>query len=452
MKPRSKREVEVTALSSKLPPLEMEIEWAKTHMFTHEAYKCKDELWCSDCGHTWINSDISELSVSLGIGVKSECPFCHQKLTVKVSKKQKNDEVGYMTIVTVSGDYQVLRRIYCNRFTRKKNAFLNYYFAEVVQEWISIDGKRTIMAKPMNLGGTGWLYWQPLSIKNENNGRYYYGDKYSMYGEIYPTAKLLPILKKRGLKSSFYNVSPSKLIRALLTGGNDIELCLKTKQYSMLQYLYKRGSCNIQYKPSFNICNRNKYKIKDASMWVDYIDFLHYFNLDVHNAKYVCPKDLKKEHDKLMNRKEKIEAKRRAERQREEALRDQISRKEAILQFYEKKMIFFGLVLTDGNIVIKPLESITQFYQESKAMHHCVYSSQYYKRSDSLILSAKIEDKRIETIELNLKTLEVVQSRGTNNSITEFHNQIIKLVDSNKDLIRKCKYRELNVERSTEVV
>ena len=45
--------------------------------------------------------------------------------------------------------------------------------------------------------------------------------------------------------------------------------------------------------------------------------------------------------------------------------------------------------ITDGNIVICPLESITQFYQEGKAMHHCVYKLGYYNRPDSLILSAK---------------------------------------------------------------
>ena len=47
---------------------------------------------------------------------------------------------------------------------------------------------------------------------------------------------------------------------------------------------------------------------------------------------------------------------------------------------------------------------------EGKAMHHCVGG--YHRRKDSLILSATIDGKRIETIEVSLTTLKVVQSRG----------------------------------------
>lgn len=94
--------------------------------------------------------------------------------------------------------------------------------------------------------------------------------------------------------------------------------------------------------------------------------------------------------------------------------------------------------ITDGNIVICPLESITQFYQEGKAMHHCVYSNGYYKRSDCLILSAKdTGGKRIETIEVNLKTLNIVQSRSVCNGVSEYHDQIVKLVKKNMNLIRQ---------------
>ena len=45
-------------------------------------------------------------------------------------------------------------------------------------------------------------------------------------------------------------------------------------------------------------------------------------------------------------------------------------------------------------------------------MHHCVFTNEYYLKADSLILSATIDGKRIETIEVSLKRMEVVQSRG----------------------------------------
>lgn len=51
MKSRTKLEKLVTELSGKLPAITKEQEdWAKEHLFDHFAYKCKDELWCSECG------------------------------------------------------------------------------------------------------------------------------------------------------------------------------------------------------------------------------------------------------------------------------------------------------------------------------------------------------------------------------------------------------------------
>lgn len=83
------------------------------------------------------------------------------------------------------------------------------------------------------------------------------------------------------------------------------------------------------------------------------------------------------------------------------------------------------------------LESVLDFLEEGTAMHHCVYSNEYYLKPNSLILSATINGKRVETIEVSLKTLKVLQSRGVCNKNTEYHDRIIELVNKNKRLIRK---------------
>ena len=89
MKPRTKLEKLVTELSGKLPAITKEQEdWAKKHLFDHFAYKCKDELWCSECGKMWVNTSKDKL------GDKIECPYCHHQLDVKVSRKQKIHEEG----------------------------------------------------------------------------------------------------------------------------------------------------------------------------------------------------------------------------------------------------------------------------------------------------------------------------------------------------------------------
>ena len=66
-----------------------------------------------------------------------------------------------------------------------------------------------------------------------------------------------------------------------------------------------------------------------------------------------------------------------------------------------------------------------------------MFDNAYYLKENSLILSATIEGRRIETIEVNLNTLKVVQSRGVCNQNTEYHDQIVNLVNANKRLIRQ---------------
>ena len=62
MKPRTRLEKLVAGLSEKLPAItKAQEEWAKEHVFDHVAYKCKNELWCSECGEIWVNTGNSKL-------------------------------------------------------------------------------------------------------------------------------------------------------------------------------------------------------------------------------------------------------------------------------------------------------------------------------------------------------------------------------------------------------
>ena len=80
-------------------------------------------------------------------------------------------------------------------------------------------------------------------------------------------------------------------------------------------------------------------------------------------------------------------------------------------------------MFTDGQIAVRVLESVKEIIMEGKAMHHCVGTNGYYKKADSLILSATIDGKRIETVEVSLSQLKVIQSRGVCNKQTEYHDK-----------------------------
>ncbi|MDE5887182.1 MAG: PcfJ domain-containing protein [Muribaculaceae bacterium] len=60
----------------------------------------------------------------------------------------------------------------------------------------------------------------------------------------------------------------------------------------------------------------------------------------------------------------------------------------------------------------------------------------YYTKKDSLILSARIEGKRIEIVGVSLDTLSVIQCFGAYNKNNEYPNRIVDLVNSNAHLIK----------------
>lgn len=428
MKPRNKRERLVAELSSKLPAItEAQIQWGKKHCFPHNAFRCKDEMWCSECGRMWIDTTGQKKGYI-------RCPYCGERLEIKSSRKKKLCQYEYMTIVTAIDKFQVLRHVEIGKHKGMKMGEIFYHVEEVCQQWITEDRKETVMARPMNMGKNAWIYTQPISIKNTVD---YYGyNCYAINGYVYPKVKLLPILRRNGLRTSFHGITPARLIHAILGESKYAEMLLKTKQYGMLSFYMHRGCL---YHPwVVNICNRNGYIIKDGSMYDDYLRLLDYFHLDTHNAHYVCPKNLKAAHDELVSRKQRIEARERAEEDRKRRIERMIRIKADIASFIKRIQPFLDLEIKEDDIVIRPLQSVSQFYQEGKAMHHCVYANEYYKKKDCLILSARVAGKRKETIEVNLKTFKVVQSRAVCNKNSEYHDKIIELMNKNMNLLRQC--------------
>jgi len=241
---------------------------------------------------------------------------------------------------------------------------------------------------------------------------------------VYPRQKLIPELKRTEYKKRLYGQKPLDLFRILLTDSK-AETLMKTGNTKLLKHLMDNGWQKIEsYWPSIRIIIRNGYKIKDATMWCDYIDFLRFFGKDLHNAKYVCPADLKKDHDHYMTKKAKADA--------QIALEKQLQKE---VDFRAIKAKFFGLMFSDGRISVRVLESVQEIVAEGKAMHHCVGS--YASKEDSLILSAIIDGKRIETIEVSISKLKVIQCRGVCNKNTKHHRKIISLVENNMPLIEQ---------------
>ena len=426
MKPKTILQKEIVKLSAQLPVIsEKQVSWFHENM-TKYAARSRNSLYCLECGHKWFDPFVMG-SKLLGC----TCPNCLVELKMKDAYTPHFSENMYCSAVTTKGNKQVVRMIYMQKYYSKREA-AKYFHNEVMQHWIEPSGKITTLSGKVNsMSGyyDNWVWGSKLEVRCESSNLRARVDINSYC--TYPKMSIVPVLKRNGFSGQFYHFSPHRLFQLILS-NNKAETLLKTGQIHLLESMYVNSKRITDYWKSICICIRNNYTIFDTSMWFDYLGFLEYFQKDLFNPKYICPDNLKTPHDELLAKKQKIQA----EKSRIDTLRKSVE----IQKIYTKeKRKFFGLEFIKGNISVNPLKTIAEFYDEGEFMNHCVFHSGYYKKKNSLILSAKINDTPVETIEISLKPLKIIQARGTGNEITEFHDEIMEIVNSNLYQISKCK-------------
>ena len=418
MKARNKFEAAVMEQSKHLRPItKQQIKWAFRECITHFAYRLpKGRTTCMDCGHSWVMNKPRETCT---------CPHCRAKLQVQTTRARKHKEQHYFTILTTSGNYQVLRM--CLLIVgMEKGCKASSYTIEIGQYWWNAQGRKTIVAVQRVLGRyiDTFSYCSPMAVRNDNEAY-----RHISYSQIYPKFKATEALRRNGFKNDFHDIAPTVLIPALLSDSR-AETLIKAGRTEHLKYFLDNSRAFDACWQSYKVATRNGYDIEDISIWCDYVDMLRRLGKDIHSPKYVCPTDLHREHVRRQHELRRQREREEKEKRRKKAMEDE-------RRFHELKSKFFGIRFTDGTIQVHVLESVQEHLEEGTAMHHCVFSNEYYLKENSLILSATIEGRRIETIEVNLDTLKVVQSRGVCNKNTEYHDQIVSLVNANRKLIRQ---------------
>lgn len=167
----------------------------------------------------------------------------------------------------------------------------------------------------------------------------------------------------------------------------------------------------------------------ELTILLDYMDLLKYFGKDPNTYNYQDMETVQREHDRLVRKREAIlERQRLAERKKKE------KEKLAVL---ESKSKYFGITFGNDTMQVIVLSSIEEYLKEGKLQHHCVYTNSYYGKKDSLVLSARMRDhpdKPVETVEISLKDGRILQCFGACNTHTEYHQEILDLVNANSRL------------------
>lgn len=417
MKARTRLQHKVVAANERLLPLTGKQEtWAFRHCVSHYAFRTKSgATTCMDCGHKWYNEGKQEC----------RCPHCGARLEIEDTNRRTYRGKAYFSTITTQDGFQV-QRVFLMTAHFHKGRKANCDYMEVARYWIDDNGKTEVTALKRTLG----LYMDSfvmdgrLELRRDNHVYRHIADCY-----VYPYYSVTPKLKRNGMKGSLAGFEPTRLMEALLTDSR-AETMFKAGRKADLNYFLQHPRDFDMYWSTYKIALRNDYHIPDISLWVDYIHSIEICGKDIHNAYYVCPSDLATEHDRYQERIMAVREREKREEQRKKA-------RENEKRFQELKSKFFGLTFTDGLIVISVLESVDEYYQEGNALHHCVGRCEYYLKTNSLVFSARIDNRRIETVELSLDTFKVVQSRGLCNQRTKYHDRIIKLVQKNARQIRK---------------
>jgi DNA-directed RNA polymerase subunit RPC12/RpoP len=423
MKPRNKLHHRIVDLANGLFTISnQQKEWAHKECLEHRGYATKNRVLCLDCGDTFSPQLVSRK--------KAVCPHCSTKLQIKESRCTTDTQTNYFAITEIVEEFQVVRNFEINAYY-KKGEKVRYHLHEILQYWIDPNKKVTMFGKLHNTQGCCDNWGGYMEIREE--GRYYGygGKKYDVYTrKYYPDSVIKTEYKKFGIN---HNLQGLTFIEAInfIPNNPKLETLLKAKQHNLVDaHINQSGRSINYYWDSIKICLRNRYKVKDAGLWMDYMDLLYYFNKDRRNVKYVCPKDLKKEHDKLVAKKRIIQKKREEEEQRKRAQIDN--------EFYLlEKSKLFDLQFTNGPLVIIPLKSVQEFIEEGDKLKHCVFTNRYFAKKESLVLSARINNEPIETIEIDLEKLKITQARGLKNKPTEHHELILETVKKNLSKIAK---------------
>lgn len=414
MKPRTKLEFEVTELSKQLPKCNIEIRNLAFENISRFAFHTSKTYWCSLCGEADFLKTLEANNF--------KCCSCNEELTLKSTNNRKYSESFYLGIADFICGFQVIRHYSIDVYYRK-HCSAEIVIDENIQHFIK-DRKTTIISK--RLGGSNYPKCGNMDIKKPS-----YWNRHAYYPTIFKyhqISKFSEYLTKRGVSYKMLNTKFDEILNVI--SYSSAETLLKAERFDLFEYAQYNISIVNRFWGSIKIALKNNYYPCNVGIWFDHLDLLRGFDKDVKSPKYIFPKNLAVEHQKLITKRRKFDQLKADEIKRKKAIEDQ-------KKFIEQKSKFFGLKFEADNISVKVLESVEEFIQQGDIFKHCVFTNNYHTKEDSLILGAYYNDTPVETVEVSLKEMKVIQSRGLQNKASDFNCQIVDLVNRNIEKIAR---------------
>lgn len=170
----------------------------------------------------------------------------------------------------------------------------------------------------------------------------------------------------------------------------------------------------------------------------DYLILLDRLNINKNNENTLFPSDFKVAHDSAVQMLQQKE-----DEERKAKLEEKLSKFNKLLKKYKKKYTY-----SSKELIIRPLTSIDEIYNEAQQQNNCVYTNyceKYLKgKTILLVVRKKAEpDKSYCTVEISLND-ELVQCRAKNNvsapaEVKKFMDDFLDYIHNNKNIKKERK-------------
>ena len=334
----------------------------------------------------------------------------------------------YFTIHANIAEFEVSRLYRVYKFTDKSTD--HFFFVEIMRRFT--DGeKKLYFGKHRTMGSyyDCFLYNSPMELRSTHKN-YAYND-ITMLFDLSIAAQT----ETEGARIACVQTDPKELARIIC--NNPVAETMYKQDNPMFAHLlhrtYPKEICR-----AYTIAKRHGFVFNKETipLWLDMVYAIIVCRKDWHNPVYVAPEDLRATHDRFIRMMVRKQQANRLSREYAKVQRE-IERNAKINEDYiKRRKRFYDMILTDGLITCRVLPDVQAFREEGEAMQHCVFKCRYFAKPYSLILSARIGDERIETIEVDLTTYTIKQCYGPHDLFTLHHQRIVDLVNAQMDTIR----------------
>lgn len=335
----------------------------------------------------------------------------------------------YFTVHSNMREFMVRRLYRVYKFTDKSTD--HFFFVEIMREFY--DGERKLyFGKQRTMGHyyDCFLYNSPMELR----GLWFNACDYQLY-DLFDLSMVSVSEDNSCSRVKCVCSDPKELGRIIC--NNPVAETMYKKHNPMFGHLmyrtYLKETCR-----AYTIAKRHGFEFNEETipLWLDMVYAIIVCKKDWHNPVYIAPEDLRATHDRFIRMMVRKQEQNKVAREYAK-IQKEIERKKTINeQYVKRRKRFYDMVLSDGLVECQVLRDVEAFREEGLAMDHCVFKCRYFEKPYSLILSARINNKRVETVEVDLSNYTIKQCYGKHDLFTMHHKRIVDLVNSQMDVIK----------------